>query len=521
MGDPQQPPLPESAPAELRDFVACKRASVTIRNGPLDWLPLPAELSDLPKPDLTLEPGTSAGSATISVGFGIFSLSLPASVTNGELQVDTSGLPDMLGDLKQPLDDWIRNLNDWLKANGQRFAAPTVQGGEVTLVKEPIPAAAPPATAPMPPVTPVPPVTPTEKSDKGGWCGLLGLLLIGVIGIAGLGGAYALGLFGGAGPQPSPSSAAPTTVGVPLTPPLTTAPTSPPTSSAAPPTSLRPSPTTTSGGATQTPAAARTAVPTADLASISATFEQLTGGVLLLPADILAISDAREDLFDPVGGLPRPYEHPWIDLTTAAAYPTMLDVDAAEALSALSCDEPHDANGLIAQVACNQRMPLQPGDYVILTSFWAGLIPDPFPQSAQCSYAVHSDRDHDRKTGFQTDMSANPLIGADVYHQVLFVYDQQGVLRPYLLGTDHALPPRADTGDVFGNLPTTGRAIWTSDDVTAFTFVIPAVEMGDNWSAHAYCLDRSDPFGTATVDAPGDPSQTGYPFYYSVIEGFD
>ena len=91
---PTAPQLPPEAPEDLRDFLECKSAKVALKDGNLSWLPLPPEIKDFvpegAKPDLAIEPGATPGTASIKVSLGPISLSLPASVSGGQLTVDTS-----------------------------------------------------------------------------------------------------------------------------------------------------------------------------------------------------------------------------------------------------------------------------------------------------------------------------------------------------------------------------------------------------------------------------------------------
>src|ERR1700690_3615080 len=104
MADPQPPKLPEGAPKELVDFVECTGASVTL-GGKIPWLPLP---DWAPEPDVTIKPGATPGSATISIDLKLQTIELPASVdANGELSIDTTSMP--FG--KDTVDQWVHDLN--------------------------------------------------------------------------------------------------------------------------------------------------------------------------------------------------------------------------------------------------------------------------------------------------------------------------------------------------------------------------------------------------------------------------
>lgn len=133
MGDPIDPStgLPKDAPADLRAFLNCTGATLTLKNGKQQWLSdaLPPGLS----PEVSITPGPGA-TGTLTIGSGYLSLSLPMSIVNGQLNVDASGLPDALG---APLTNQFDNLNAWFKKNGKQFGNPTFAKGQVTLAKVP------------------------------------------------------------------------------------------------------------------------------------------------------------------------------------------------------------------------------------------------------------------------------------------------------------------------------------------------------------------------------------------------
>jgi hypothetical protein len=221
---PKAPQLPPEAPEDLRDFLECKSAKVTLKDGNLSWLPLPPEIKDFvpegAKPDLAIEPGATPGTASIKVSLGPISLSLPASVSGGQLTVDTSD-PGMFTPQKlvDGINQAVKDINDWFKHNGKGFGKPVFGNKEVTLTK--VDLAAPPAKAtttptpvtPTPPKPPPPPAPPPAAAPAvpGGCLGILFLVLavVAVGAVLFLGGP-ALGLFGAAIP-----TASPTTTGVP------------------------------------------------------------------------------------------------------------------------------------------------------------------------------------------------------------------------------------------------------------------------------------------------------------------
>ena len=198
MGDtkmPQAPQVPKEAPEGLRKFIACEANQVTLENGTLGWLSVSGKdvvppdvapyvpdkiLNGTVHPGLTITPDPSApGKAEIKIGIEVPGLgtvgpSIQASVENGTLTADTSGLPKAL---KDPIDSAIKNLYDWFKANGKGFGPPTFAAGKTTLTKidlapppakttpEPIPVPGP--VEPTPPPPPPPPVVPPEPLAAG------------------------------------------------------------------------------------------------------------------------------------------------------------------------------------------------------------------------------------------------------------------------------------------------------------------------------------------------------------------
>ncbi len=145
-GKPKAPEVPKEAPADVKEFVDCKGKSLNFKGGKQTWVPLPDAAKKLgATPEITFEPGEKAGSIQVTIGISYVSITLPASVTNGELSVDTSSLPDMFGfgDAKKGIKDWTDQLNAWLKANGWKLDPPTVKDGAATLAKSAIGAAAP------------------------------------------------------------------------------------------------------------------------------------------------------------------------------------------------------------------------------------------------------------------------------------------------------------------------------------------------------------------------------------------
>src|ERR1041385_816709 len=144
MGDPVDPSigLPAAAPKALKAFLDCSGAAVLFANGSIPWLSVSALVPDSLKdivpdvaPSVTIE-STSATTATISISIGGIPItSIPASISNGTLNLDTSGLP---GAVAGPLNDQMTNLNAWFKAHGKQLGPPTFARTSVTLTKVPL-----------------------------------------------------------------------------------------------------------------------------------------------------------------------------------------------------------------------------------------------------------------------------------------------------------------------------------------------------------------------------------------------
>ena len=119
--------LPTGTPADLRDFVRCRRDSVRIAPGELDWVPT------MPDLDLEISKGPG-GSVTIRLSAmgGIIDISIPISVVDGDLVADTSGIP-VPGDAAS---EWVTDLNADLKANGMQLGDLDVRDGALHLVKQ-------------------------------------------------------------------------------------------------------------------------------------------------------------------------------------------------------------------------------------------------------------------------------------------------------------------------------------------------------------------------------------------------
>jgi len=306
VADPVPPKLPNKAPQALKDFVACTRDDVELDPTDAGWIPKPKDLPDSLTPSVEVEPGAMPNTASVSVGYGFVSLTLPVSVVDGHLQVDASNL-GVIDGLPQDIGDWVRQFNDVLDANGKRLDGLTIRNGRIVLHKRPVVAPAPatsqpvapsPAAGPGPgPATapPVPaPAPPAAGPSKGCLLGILvALALIAALGV---------GLFvvarGDDDSSGGPTSAPPSTGSV--------------TSAAGPASSADASTTTAAGSTTPT-----TSTPTTSTTTTSTT----TTAVPVPPRQVCGVGGAG----DP-GGIPAGTEGTaWGDPMLLAACQAVAD----------------------------------------------------------------------------------------------------------------------------------------------------------------------------------------------------
>jgi hypothetical protein len=508
MPDGRPPDLPPDAPLDLREFIECKRDSVTIKQGELTWLPLPPEIKEYaPNPTLGLEPGASPGTGTMTIGISFATLTIPVSISDGELHMDTSGVSSIPG-AQEAIDTWLKDFNDWLKKNGKRLEPTSIKDGSVTLTKEPIvavPATPPPPAPPGPPVKPVTPVPPASSGGIGGSCalfGLLGVLLIGAVGVAWVAGIIP-GSGGGSGPSTGPSSST-----ADVAKPSTTASTAP---VAKPSTSTGPiaKPSTSTGPAkAPLPAGAN---PALDLLEEAGFPDGLRNDLLQWYVD-----PANDMYFPAPGQTPKQY---FAESDLAAAGGALVPISSLEAqgLSKWPCGkESVRPDGTSFRVACNQDRPLTADQYAIFITTHAGGYPATFPAAGNHSWSIYTNPDNDLKTGFQSNLRDNYLIGADSYFEMLAFTDASGNLSNYVLATRMSDPVRVDTKQKQGNLPTTARAFWF-DDIGTQLWVIPEDDFGGtNWYAGNFAtLNRgaNSPDNLA-ADALLSPAHDSWLDYY-------
>jgi hypothetical protein len=130
MTDATQPELPPGTPDDVRRFVECAVDTLVLKPGKLDWLDLDVS------PDVSFEqPKGQKDTVTVNLGvFGQTVGSIPVSVVGGRLVLDASQWPSVLPG-KDAADEWVRHLNDWLRAQHRKFGGLTFRRGQVTLNK--------------------------------------------------------------------------------------------------------------------------------------------------------------------------------------------------------------------------------------------------------------------------------------------------------------------------------------------------------------------------------------------------
>jgi len=167
-GTGKPPGMPKSAPTDLKEFVACKRLTVVIDMAKLDWVPTQGTGFG----EIRVESGAKPNTATVVLDGPLGAdIELPASVNDGVLELDTSGIPGLFGPIRDRIDGWVKAFNDTMKRNGKRLDGFKIRRGKVTLTKSPVAAtdtAVGAAAAVTPAVTPsvTPPVRPVDKPEK-------------------------------------------------------------------------------------------------------------------------------------------------------------------------------------------------------------------------------------------------------------------------------------------------------------------------------------------------------------------
>ena len=132
--------LPPSIPEDLRAFLDCRVDQATIANGPVTWVEIPANvrgmLGGATHPELTVSPGSAPATAVLQVKAGWVKATLPASVVEGRLAIDTSKLPFMAPtSIARDIRRFVDEVNDRLAANRKALAPPTFGPAGMTLTK--------------------------------------------------------------------------------------------------------------------------------------------------------------------------------------------------------------------------------------------------------------------------------------------------------------------------------------------------------------------------------------------------
>lgn len=135
---PKPPKLPGKPPPkddkaatdkynEATKFLDCTGTKVVLKAGKLDWIDF-----GWITPEASFEPDKAKpGTINIKVKLPTGDISLPATVKDGKLDIDTKGLP--LGADK--VKEFVDSLNAWFEANGNKLDGATVKDGELTLTK--------------------------------------------------------------------------------------------------------------------------------------------------------------------------------------------------------------------------------------------------------------------------------------------------------------------------------------------------------------------------------------------------
>ncbi|MGQ0804693.1 MAG: hypothetical protein ACT4PI_12635 [Actinomycetota bacterium] len=135
---PKPPKLPGKPPPkddkaatdkynEATKFLDCTGTKVVLKAGKLDWIDF-----GWITPEATFEADKAKpGTINIKVKLPTGDISLPATVKDGKLDVDTKDLP--IG--KDKVKEFVDGLNAWFEANGKQLDGPAVKDGELTLTK--------------------------------------------------------------------------------------------------------------------------------------------------------------------------------------------------------------------------------------------------------------------------------------------------------------------------------------------------------------------------------------------------
>ncbi len=139
MPDPRpasEPPgLPAEAPPWLRDFVECRAVTLRLEAGRAPWIPSPPVVGRFAgKPSARFHATTAPGRIRITLSWFLASLDITVWVRDGLLEVDTSRVPAMLR-MREPIENWVRELNAHVAHNGYRLGELHLDGDVVTGTK--------------------------------------------------------------------------------------------------------------------------------------------------------------------------------------------------------------------------------------------------------------------------------------------------------------------------------------------------------------------------------------------------
>lgn len=138
-GEPLLDGVAPSLPEDLRAFLECRADSATIRNGPVEWLEIPSNVRAMlggKSPELKITAGPAPGTAVLKIQAGWVGATLPATVVDGKLSVDTSKLPFLAPPaIARDIRRFVDELNGRLAANGKALGPPAIGPDGMTLTK--------------------------------------------------------------------------------------------------------------------------------------------------------------------------------------------------------------------------------------------------------------------------------------------------------------------------------------------------------------------------------------------------
>ena len=460
MPDGRPPDLPAEAPLELREFIECKRDSVTITQGDLTWLPLPPDIEEYaPTPTLGLEPGATPGTGTMTIGISFATLTIPVSIADGELHIDTSGVSSIPG-AQEAIDHLAQGLQRLAQAQRQAPQADLdpgrlgdadqgadpgrAGGGAAARRRRGRPSRRPPRSRRRERRRHRRRLRVVRAARRRARRGRSESPWVTGTSIPGSGG-------GGAS---KPVELAPRPVAGPS---VSSAPSTSTAPIAEPSTSTGPiaKPSTSTG-----PAVAATGCRD----SRRSTLLELRPSVLTTPRSRRSSGSpiTANDMYFPTPGPGPDAVLPESDLPRASGFPSTLTAEEI----AHAHTRPRAAAAPVHQLRRRHTVPhgLQPGQAARrrrvrdhLHDPYAAAIPPSSRRPGTHSWAVFTNPDNDLATGFTSSAPDNYLTGADTYLEMLAFTDASGVFKNYILGDpDGRSGPRRTPGRSQGNLPTTG-----------------------------------------------------------------